>query len=450
VHRSTFATQVTTLRSIGSLLRGDRIVAHNLIAGGGTVIAGLLGVAFQSLFSHRLEPADFGAVFAVISLITLVGLPAGAFALVMARETSRGRASGAGSASASLLRNGNRTLIRTGLGLGIGLAVLSPLLAKSISVPVNLVIAGAAGIPFTVALPLLMGEFQGEQRFLAYSIVSVGQAGLKLAGALALGAIWGPVGIVGGVSLASGAVYLLAFVMLRRRFVDGTDEPWFRSAATYLAVIVPSTLALGTLLSADVLLVKHYFPTRIAGEYAAVAALGRAFFWGASAVAAVLFPKVVFRGTQGNRGAHLVGVSLLFVAIGGLISLGLLAISSRWLLVAFAGSNYTEVSSYLPWYGIGMIMLGSAAVLIATHQSSGRPAFLAILVPLTLLEPALIVLFHQSLGQVVGVVDVSMALVAGGLGGLYLVESRNPSTSSIAAGPRATDGAKLAQAVINR
>jgi O-antigen/teichoic acid export membrane protein len=100
----------------------------------------------------------------------------------------------------------------------------------------------------------------------------------------------------------------------------------------------------------------------------------------------------------------------------------MLALVSRWLLIAFAGNEYADAAGYLPWYGLGMIMLGAAAVLIATHQSRGKPGFLALLVPLALLEPVLLVAFHQSLAQVVLVLDVSMALVAGGLGALYLIQ----------------------------
>jgi O-antigen/teichoic acid export membrane protein len=407
---------------LSALLKGERIVAHNLIVGGGTIVAGLLGVAFQSLVSHRLQPMDYGSVFAIVSLITFIGLPASAFTLVMARETSRDRANGQEAPSAALLRNGNRVLILGGTGLAIVLAALSPLLAQFLLVPVNLLLAAAAGMPFTLALPLLLGEFQGEQRFVAFSTLAVGQAGLKLVGAVALGAIWGPVGIIAGISLAGAIAYTASYLMLSRKLSLKTRLPWFRSAASYLAVIVPSTLALAVLLSADVLLVKHYFPTRVAGEYSALAALGRAIFWGATAVATVLFPKVVFRGAQGKGGSYLVGVSLLLVAVGGLVGLGLLAFVSRWLLIAFAGIAYADVAAYLPWYGIGMIMLGGAAVLIATHQSRGKAGFLALLLPLALLEPVLLFAFHQNLAQVVLVLDVSMALVAGGLGALYLVQ----------------------------
>jgi O-antigen/teichoic acid export membrane protein len=421
------------LRDLRAILGGERVAVHNIIVGSGTILAGALGVAFQSLVSHRLEPADYGAVFAVVSLITLIGLPATAFTLLMARETSRDRASGQHAASVALLRRGNRALVVAGLALAVVLALVSPILARFLEVPSELLIVASAGIPFALALPLLLGEFQGEQRFIAFATLSTGQAALKLVGAIALGAIWGPLGIIAGISLASAAVYFIALGMVRRKISIRPMVPWLRPAAAYLVVVLPSTLALGILFSTDVLLVKHFFPTRVAGEYSAVAAIGRAIFWGASGVAVVLFPKVVFRGARGQSGSPLVSVSLFLVVLGGLAGLALLAVGSRWLIVAFAGSAYAEAAGYLPWYSVGMILLGGAAVLIATHQSRGRSGFLALLIPLTALEPALLLVFHENLWQVVLVVDVSMALVAGGLGLLYLIQERQMSRAQIIA-----------------
>jgi hypothetical protein len=116
--------------------------------------------------------------------------------------------------------------------------------------------------------------------------------------------------------------------------------------------------------------------------------------------------------------------SLFLVAVGGLVALGVLSITSGWLLTGFAGHAYAGGAVYLPWYAVGMTLLGATAVLIATHQSQGRPGFLAILLPLAVLEPILLAAFHQTLLQVVQVVDISMALPALGLAAMYLIQQR--------------------------
>jgi O-antigen/teichoic acid export membrane protein len=438
------------LRNLPSALKGERMLTHNVVVGGGTIVAGALGVAFQSLASHQLRPADYGSVFAVVTLITFIGLPASAFTLLMAQETSRGRASGHQAASATLLRRGNRALMLSGLALACMMALGSPLLSRFLNVPAELLLVAAAGIPFGMALPLLLGEFQGEQRFVTFSLLMTAQAGAKLVGAIALGLVFGPLGVIGGISLATVAIYLVALRLLRRKLAIRPNLPWWRPAARYVAVVLPSTLSLAVLLSADVLLVKHYFPTRAAGEYAAVAAVGRAIFWGATGVAAVLFPKVVFRTTQGTTGTPLVGASLILVAIGGLAGLSVLWAGSGRLLTAFAGAGYEGGAGYLPWYALGMTMLGGVAVLVATHQSRGRPGFLAVLLPLTFVEPALLTMMHQSLIQVVQVVDVSMAVILVGLGAFYMFEDRIRSSAPAEAARMDPHEARIARSAVNQ
>lgn len=412
--------------------------------------AGLLGVAFQSLVSHQFRPADYGSVFAVITLITFIGLPAGAFTLLMAREASRAHASGQYALSSSLLRNGNRAIVLGGVVFACFVALASPALGRYLAVPAELLLAGAIGLPFGLALPLLLGEIQGEQRFVALSLLVTGQAGVKLVAAIALGLVFGPLGVIVGISLASLAVYLVALRVLRRRLAIGSQVSWWRPSVRYLAVVLPSSLSLAVLLSADILIVKHVFPTRAAGEYAAVAALGHAIFWGASGVAAVLFPKVVFRATHGASGSHLVGASLILVAAGGLAAFGLLSIGSRLLLTAFAGGAYVVAAGYLPWYAIGMTLLGGVAVLTATHQTHGRPGFLVVLVPLTLLEPTLIIWFHQDLLQVVQVLDLAMASILVGLGILYLLGERGRRVNAFQADSGPSVEAGLAELVTSQ
>ena len=413
-------------RGILALAGPDRILGHNLLVAAGTMAAGLFGVAFQSLASHQLRPEEYGAVFSVVTLIASIGLPASACTLLMARETSRSRATGHIASGAVLLRRGNQALLAFGSGLGVVIAISAPLSSQFLAIPSSLLLAAAVGLPFGIALPLLLGELQGQERFTEFAGLSAGQALAKLVAALAFGRLFGPTGFIMGISLATVVSYGAGVALVRRKLRMRARLSWLKPAAQYLLILIPSTLALASLLSCDVLLVKHYFSASDAGNYAVIAAIGRAIFWGASGIAIVLFPKATFTRAQGGSGIGVVTTSLVLVAAAGGSGLLVLSVFAGPIVKAFAGTAYVQSASYLSWYALGMLLLGAAAVLIASHQSRGRPEFLAVLLPLTALEPLLIASFHNGMLQAIQVMDISMALVATGLGAWWLaIEMRD-------------------------
>jgi O-antigen/teichoic acid export membrane protein len=399
----------------------ERLLAHNVFVAGGTLSAGILGFVFQAFLTHRLEPADYGSVFAVLALVTLVGLPAGSVTLVIARETSRSRASGDSIASSALLATGNRWLLATGAALAAVITVSSPWLSPLLAVPAGLLVVAAGALPFSLSLPLFLGALQGAQRFAALSFVTGGQAAAKLTGAVLLGLLWGPIGFLAGISMASAIVYLAALLIVRPGWrATSIGLEWDR-LLKYGLLILCSTSAVAVLFSSDVLLVKHFFGMKAAGDYSAVAAIGRTIFWAAGGVAGVLFPKVIFRETSGESGIRIVLASILLALIGGVLSLAVFSVWSRSLLVVFAGPAYAKAAAYLPLYGLAMMFLAVASVLITTYQSRNRWHFLWLLLPVTALEPLLIILFHSDLKQVVDMVDLSMLALLAGLSLLYVL-----------------------------
>src|SRR6202171_1951915 len=387
--------------------------------------AGVLGFAFQVVITHRVLPSEYGAIFVVMTLLTLVGLPASALTLMMAREASRDRAKGQHASSAAMLHDGNRILLLGGVVIAAVALVASPLLSGFFAVPIDLLVAGSVGLPFVFALPLLVGDLQGEQRFLALSSLVFGQAAFKLVAAVIPGIAFGAVGIVLGVSFGSAVSYAVAHLLLRRKLSIRARWPWQRPAIGYLGILLPSTLALAVLLSSDVLLVKHFFAPGPAGEYAWVVALSRALYYAAAGGAVALFPKVVVRASPGGSGSPVVWLSVGLVITGGIAGLVMITTTSSSFLSAFAGRAYIGGAAYLPWYAIGMTLLGAAAVLIATHQTAGRRDFLAILIPLAASEPIAILFLHRSLTQVVQVVDIFMLVLVVALGVLYLGQRSN-------------------------
>jgi O-antigen/teichoic acid export membrane protein len=418
-------------RNSWTALSTERLVAHNVIVGASTLVAGALGFSMQALLSHRLNPADFGVAFAVLSLLMVIWLPSNALMLVIAGATSR---DARGERSAAVMWLWHRYLLMGGMAIGLACIGGAGWLGRVFSLPPVVFIPAAVSIPFGLALPVLLGRLQGRQRFSSFSMLLVGQAAIRLIAVIAFAALMGAIGVLVGVAAGNVIVYLVALAVIGRQGSDRSAASGeSREAFQSLAVILPSSLALAVLFGADVLLVKHFFNAGDAGRYAAVAALGRAIFWGASGIAVVLFPKASAHESHGTTSYHLVIASIGICLLGGIAGLAFLSAGARFALTLFAGPAYVQAGSYLPWYAIAMTMLGGASVLVATGQAQGRGDFLAILFPVTLAEPLLIVRFHQSLSQVVQVLSLSMAVLFVGLVVLYLVGERARVRPAVAA-----------------
>ena len=94
------------------------------------------------------------------------------------------------------------------------------------------------------------------------------------------------------------------------------------------------------------------------------------------------------------------------------------------ILLDFAGKAYVGGAYYLGWYAVGMAVLGCAIVLVYTQQSLNRLNMLWVLIPVTLLRPILIVMFHRTLMTVVVVSDLSVTGFALAMLVLYVFTER--------------------------
>lgn len=400
-------------------------MAHNTIVGAGTLLAGALGFVMQAFLSHRLAPADYGAAFTAISVLALISLPTSAIALLVAREASREAADPRFDRRATVMWVWHRYLLLIGLAIAIASIAGARWLALFFNVPVAVIVPTAASVPFGLAVPVLLGQIQGRQRFTALSLLLVGQAAFRLLLAVGLAARYGSVGAMTGVAIGNVVMYAVARAAVApSRAVHVVSRAQWRTGLRSLEVILPSSLALAVLLSTDVLLVKHFFGTEEAGRYAAVAALGRIVFWGATGIGMVLFPKAVIHVTRGSNGSPLVMASLAMCLLGGALVWATFWLGSGFVLAMFAGGAYVAAGAYLPWYALAMTLFGGASVLVANGQARCNRDFLAVLIPVTLIEPLLIIRFHHTLMQVVQLLSLSMAVLFVGLAILYLIQER--------------------------
>jgi len=402
----------------------ERLFVDNVILTGATVLAGVLGIVMHSVLSHRLVPRDYGAAFTVITLLSFLVPASSWLGLVMARTVSHALAENNPVTGSTLLRAGNRQIMLWGGLVALLVAFTSPLAGNALHLSPVLVVLFAPAIPFTLALPLLTGALQGTQRFGSVATVFAAQAGLRLVGATALGAVWSSAGVIAGITLASLVTYAWAWILVRDlRHGSGPPAAW-RSLVNYSLIIIVSSLLQAVLLTTDVVVVQHYYSGQLAGEYSVVAVLGRGLFWISTAIAIVLFPKVVSKEARGLRALGMVAASLALVAAGGLVVFAVFSLEGRLVLTYFAGRAYIGAASYMGLYAIAMTLLGLGSVLMAVHQSRGKPQFLWVLAAVTVAEPIGIAWFHQGLTEVVATVAVCMAALVVGMAAILLLEDR--------------------------
>lgn len=409
-----------------------RWLRHNIVVALGVVIAGVLGFAFQSMGSHLLSPAKYGGAFAVLAVVAVLGPAVSPFGLLLSRATSAGIAQGDRRASSSLLVSARRRLLLAGAAITALMCLASPLVAGFLRVQLAWVLVGALATAFQVATPPLMGTLQGEQRFYWITSLWIGQALVKLAAGFLLGLLFGGIGLIAGVVAGGAANHLAARLLARPQADPHRPPPDWGGAAAYIARVAPATLAMSLLLSTDVVMARHFLPARAAGEYSAVAVLGRAIYWAALGMSAALFPKVVAWDHQRRNTGTLVTATVAFAVLGGLAGLVILSLVGSWLLTAFAGPEYAPGAAYLAWYGLGMTLLGGSMILVTTQQSRGRIGFLWVLLPLTVIEPAVIFfLRHSNPFDVVQVVVACFASLFLGLLVTYMLGRSAPAAAPL-------------------
>jgi len=181
-----------------------------------------------------------------------------------------------------------------------------------------------------------------------------------------------------------------------------------------------SGVAATAFLSVDVIMAKHYLSPEVAGQYALVSLVGKMIFFLGTLFSKFIIPLVShFDGLGGNsRGvfrrllvASTVATSAAYVGLG---MLGRYTVPMLW------GDKAEAIISYLPMYGLAMVVLGVAQSLVSYHQTKHRYLLSWVSLGIAGLEVVGMMWWHQSIGAIVQVVLGSSLVCLGSVVWIHL------------------------------
>ena len=415
---------LTRMRLVARRLGIDRYLRSNAIFFAGNVGAGIFAYAFQFVVGRILGPANYSIVAAAVAALYILTLPTLVVQLIAARFTSLAVAVDDVGQIRAIASRVLRISLTLGLVIAIALLIFRGPAGAFLQLK-DLRIIGALSLSTVILIPLAAqrGILQGMRRFTALSGNLVLEMGSRVAlgGSLAAAGI-GVIGPVFAIPLASAIAFGQSRLFLRglgRR--STTTAPSLAAVGRYATPAAVAVMGVTFIFNIDVLMAKHFLDPRAAGIYAATAVLGRVIYFLGVTIAGVMFPEVATLHARDQAHYHVVDLSLAVLAVLGMVFVAVYALLPGVVLFPF-GAAFRGVAPYLAEFALALVLLAVSNLLINYFLSINSWRFALPLVGACLMETALMITFHGSVGTIVSMLLLSLTALTGVLAALYAME----------------------------
>ena len=369
--------------------------------------------------ARTLQPADYSAMVALISLLAIASVPATVLQTLSTKIVGELHALDQDRWVGSLAKRPLAVLAVIGLlvasiwGMAAG-GVAGVLNTDAIW---GVVIVGMlAGLG--LVQPVLRGIVVGLRMFGLLATVIVVDAVGRLIFAILLVSLGLEASGAIGASLASAFLALAVLAAAVARWLRSTKppegvRPRLRTTGTYAQIKV-AAISLGAvaLLNLDVVLVKAFFSPETAAEFAAAALIGKTISFASSSVSLVVLPHAIRASVSGESTSGLLRTSLLLVALISLGAATVVLVFPELIYGVIFSSRYAVDEPLLWGYAIAGTMMGFAYLLANLMIGTGMLRRWYVLPLLSAAFGIAVALNHTNLRSVIVALDVTLLLAS--------------------------------------
>lgn len=391
---------------IGKLkvLRLNQFFSASILMIFGNNVINLFNYLYHFVMGRMLGPSAYGELATLISVVGLLLIIPSAFSLAVTRLVATG------SDDPKVKQILNWVIKRTlyvSIGISLIFCFLSPSITSYLKITNNLfVIMIGVFFTFSMLAYIYKSILQGLLRFGSLIMTTVAETFSKLI----LGAAFVYVGY--GVFGALGAILLSAILaliiskklignFLKTKTTKEVKTDNLKELFMYSVPVTIYTIAQTSLFSADLILVKHFFPGFEAGLYAALSSLGKIIIFGAGPIILVMFPMISQRYSKNENYIKIFLLSLIFTILVCLSILALYYFIPEFVINASVGPHYLQASGILFLFGIFISLISVSNLLINFMLSLKRTGVVVLPAIAAVAQIALINYFHSSLLEVI-------------------------------------------------
>lgn len=380
------------------------------------MIIGSNSVSFINYLYHfvmgrMLGPVGYGELASLIALISLVGIIPGSVSLVIIKQVSSVKDELEVSSLVGWLKE---KIFLAAVIFSVFVLSISPFIASFLNIhKISYLVLIAISFLFYLQAGLYRSILQGLLKFKEMVLSILIENSVKFVLSIFLVYLGFYVGGVMFSLVISAALGLyVTNRYLRYRLVKSNKlSSHVKPMGIFLIPFVIQSIAVTSLYSSDVILVKHFFSAHEAGIYAALSTLGKIIFFGTGPINAVMFPLVSQRDAKGQDYKKIFRYSFFLTALGAILVSGL-----YWFFPSFAinllyGSAYLEAKNLLIWFAVFISLFTLSSLFISFLLSLGKTRVTLLPLAAAIIQIVAITFFHQSLLIVIFISIIITALL---------------------------------------
>jgi O-antigen/teichoic acid export membrane protein len=395
----------------------NRVVSGSLVMVVGGFLISLTNYFYHLITARILGPKDYGTLDSLISLLTQLSIPIAVVSTVIIRYVSSFKGQKRTKTIESFFWKINKRLFFLTPPFLILVLLTTPLVTDFLHLSSPFLFLWI-GLSFVLSIFAALGKsfLQGLCRFIPLTIVGIAEGVFRLVLTIILIALgWGLFGAVFPFFAMTVVSLVLTLFLVRDLLFGEKNEPIpeKKEIFTFTLPVFFNNIGVTSLITSDVILARHFLSATDAGFYAALSTLSKIIYFAAVPVVGVIFPLI--------SEAQAAKKSVKIVALPGLLIIGMIITVSfitfkffpKLMIFLLFGQKYLVIEPFVIYFALGM-SLYTINVTLLNISLALRRILPTIFVSLAaLFQIILIILFHQSIMQVVNIfIAISALLLA--------------------------------------